>query len=134
MKQRFCLLNTAMRNLQDVDVASILRELPLNKPLSRIKVLTMRQQVERIKSAYDKYVVVCENVNKARHISTWFEVTANTGIITTKLYVVISMIMDQQYDYAILAHCIIWVIYRSYTFLSMVIIYSNTANEVSLSV
>ena len=86
MQQRFCLLNAAMRNLQDVDVVSILNELPLNKPLSRITVLTMLQQVERIKLAHDKYVGVCDNINKMRHISTWLEVTVNTGVITCLLY------------------------------------------------
>ena len=90
------------RNLQDVDVASILRELPLNKPLPRIIVLLMRQQVERMKSAYDKYIIICKLIDKVLSISTWLEVTANKSVISARLYLVISMIMDQLYDYHII--------------------------------
>ena len=120
-----------MRTLQYVDIGSVLKELPLNKPMSQITVLTMRHQVEKIKLAHDKYTTICELGNTLHHIAIWLNVLSNVGVITPNLYAVIILLLGQQYDLYILLHCLIWVTYRMFNLLIVVSVLTFTAKEVS---
>lgn len=131
IQKRFYLLNTVMKNLQHVDSSKLMRVLPLNKPFSHMIELTMRQNVANIKSAYNKYVAVCEISNGLRRFHLWIQVSSNIGIITANLYAVISTLMDQEYDFYIVLHCLIWVIYKVHNLLWPIFIFTRTANEVS---
>lgn len=123
-RERFYLLNTALTNLQN-DAECVSKE-------SRNTALTTHQQLQKINSAHDKYVSVCEFINSLHHIVIFLRVLSYTGVITAKLYTVINMFMDQQCDSYILSHCIIWVTYRLYNLLLLVFVYTFTANEVSV--
>ena len=128
LRQRFHLLNNAIKNLQN-DVTSISKEL---LAMSQHRALTVHQQLEKIKSAHDKYIAMYELINKLLHVIILMQICSNTGVVTAKLYALISMIMDQQYDSHIFIHCVVWVTYRMYNILIFVFVVTLTANEVSL--
>lgn len=133
LRKRFRLLNSAMRNLPYGDIAIHSKRLPLNITGSHISALTVRRQVENIKSAHDNYVAVCQCVNGLLQLRLWIQIASNLGVITTNLYAGISMVIDREYDFCIFLHCIIWVIYRIYNLLAVIYVFTVTANEVSFS-
>lgn len=133
LQQRFYMLNTALRNIKNVGVENILNDLPLIRPISHMSVLTVQQQVEKIKLAHDKYSGLCTIINELGHFGFCSQIASSIGVITANLYAVISMIMDEQYDFRIISHCLIWALYRTSNLLLLVFPLTLTANEVSES-
>lgn len=127
---RFYLLNTLLKSIQHMDITNLLSELPLTKPISHFTLLTMQQQIETIKLAHDKYSDICEIINELCDLSICLQIASSTGVIMANMYTVISMTMDEQYDFHIISHCLIWVLYRVSNMLILIFPLTFAANEV----
>lgn len=113
-----------------MNITNLLSELPLTKPVSHFTLLTMQQQIETIKLAHDKYSDICEIINELCHVGICLQIASSTGVIMANLYTVISMTMDEQYDFHIISHCLIWVLYRVSNMLILTFPLTFAANEV----
>lgn len=133
ISQRFSLLNRAMKELNNINVQNILTEINVLNTQKGIPNLTLKERVRMIKEAHDRYYRILAKGWSAANQLALLEIVTCGILITSYMYTVIGMVIDEQYDYPLLLHCCLWTVYGTLVIILLVLTNAGVCYQVTQS-
>lgn len=108
LKKRFVALNIEMKNLKPPDIY----ETNIRKENKKIKLnkynlnITVKQRIRIMIEIHDILTTLCNQVNNFMSIRNLIHISINTVTITSHLYVITSMLIDNTYQWHIFVYSV----------------------------
>lgn len=129
IKVRFQLLNKHLSGIKTINIDYLLKEtIPVKKNSEWIPV---RQMIEMIKDLHDKYIQICLTLLKKMDIVNVIQIGSLVVSLTGYIYIVLGMLMDQEYIFNIIVYCLYWSVFKILRLCLMVYVFSDVCYEVS---
>ncbi|KAG8270597.1 gustatory receptor [Homalodisca vitripennis] len=125
MRVNFGRLNHLMKDLNGINVLS---EVYTTNATRKVNV-ALKERVRMIKEAHDRLYRVCAKGWTAQNIITLMEIVTSGILVTSYMYIIIGMIIDEHYNFCLLLHCCCWTLYRSTIILLLVLANDNVCTK-----
>lgn len=129
----FMVLNSAMKDLSSISKQNFVSEMNV-LGLQKIKtaVLPLMERVLMMKEAHDRLYHVCTKGWISQNQVALLEIVTSGILITSYLYLLIGMVIDDQIDSTLMFFCSYWILYRVVIIVILVISYDGVCKQVGV--
>lgn len=131
LKVRFMVLNSAMKDLNCIGEQNLVSEMHvLGRRKSKRAELPVTEKVMMMKEAHDRLYHVCAKGWISQNQFALCEIVTSGILITSYLYLLIGMMIDDQLDSKLMFYCSYWILYRFLIITILVISYDGVCKQV----
>lgn len=129
----FMVLNSAMKDLNSISKQNLVSEMQvLGLQKTKTAVLPLIERVLMMKEAHDRLYRVCAKGWISQNQVALLEIVTSGILITSYLYLLIGMVIDDQLDSTLMFYCSYWILYRVIIIVILVIFYDGVCKQVGI--
>ncbi|XP_039287957.1 putative gustatory receptor 28b [Nilaparvata lugens] len=127
--KRFLGLNVEMKSLKSADIyeKNLLNKDKILKTIENKG--SLKDKIRSMKEIHDRLTSLCNQANETASLRNLLLIAINTVTVTSHLYVIASMVIDNKYEWHIFAYSIYWCVFRVLDLFVIILTCAKVSNE-----
>ncbi|RZF37903.1 hypothetical protein LSTR_LSTR005403 [Laodelphax striatellus] len=136
--KRFLGLNLEMKSLRSADIYEkniMNKDKILKIEVTKVKSVdadnksSLKDKIRSMKEIHDRLTSLCNQANETASLRNLLLIAINTVTVTSHLYVIASMVIDNKYEWHVFAYSIYWCVFRVLDLFVIILTCAKVSNE-----